>query len=121
MAILIPEDKKLLQELYTVLSNQSRGFPVKFFFVVTGEEWSGDSIEEIGRFFFLPNYFFANTNIPVVAFLKQPTQLINESIANWNRKQGFDNPILLSAYDFQQDEMTNNRLLMVKAEDQDLF
>lgn len=121
MAILFPGDKKLLQELYATLSNQSRGFPIKFFFVVTGEELAGDRVEEIGRFFFLPNYFSAKINAPVVAFLKQPSRHINESITSWSRMQGFNRPCPLIANDFQQDETTDNPLLTVKSADKGIF
>lgn len=120
MAIIFPGSKEVLQQLYAALSNLPGGSPVKFFFIIKADMFVDNRVEEVGRFFFLPNYFFLNNNVPLIAFIENSTQAEQLS-NNWCYNQGFDKPDILHTSDFESAVETENSLLVVNAESRARF
>lgn len=121
VAIIFSDDNSSLKQLYTILNDLPRATSFKFFFILPSNAFeSGHLIEDVARFFFLPNYLQDN-NIPVLAFKEKPTQEKIAQLRLWYHRQGFNKPDFKTIYRFKTELPEVGQIPFIPSAEKDNF
>lgn len=118
LGIIIPEEKDLINQLYNYLAKYKQQ---QFFFILPiDNNLSAETVENIGRFFFLTNYCLKKDS-PKIGYKKPITYESRDALNYWCKEQDFGEPAFQSVEIFNGDDSDIGEFVYVTQEQHELF